>query len=72
MEQVKAEALPVGILDDIEVASLNRNLEHGDVLVMVTDGLLYAKKGEEDREAWFSKVLLEVAGMPRNRWRNCC
>lgn len=62
--QVRAEALPVGILDDIEVASLNRNLEHGDVLVMITDGLLYAQKTGEDREAWFSKVLLEVADMP--------
>lgn len=64
VEQVRADALPVGILDDIEVASLNRSLEHGDVLVMVTDGLLYAQKAGEDREAWFSKVLLEVADMP--------
>ncbi|OPZ74380.1 MAG: Stage II sporulation protein E [Firmicutes bacterium ADurb.Bin456] len=64
VEQVRAEALPVGILDDIEVATLSRNLEHGDVLVMVTDGLLYAKKAGEDKEAWLSEVLRDMADMP--------
>ncbi len=63
VEQIRAEALPVGILDDIEVASLSRNLGQGDVLVMVSDGLLYAKKAGEDKEAWLSEVLRDMADM---------
>lgn len=62
--QIKASSLPVGILEDIEVASLNRALEPGDVLVMVTDGVLDAYHGAGDREEWLAEVLPDVADMP--------
>ena len=62
--QIKASSLPVGIIEDIEVVSLSRALEPGDVLVMVTDGILDAYQGAEDREEWLAEVLLDVADMP--------
>ncbi len=64
VSQVRVNSLPVGILDDIEVASLSRELELGDVLVMVTDGLLDAQTAAEDQEEWLSRVLPDVAEMP--------
>lgn len=62
--QIKASSLPVGIIEDIEVVSLSRALEPGDVLVMVTDGILDAYQGAGDREEWLAEVLLDVADLP--------
>lgn len=62
---IKASSLPVGIIEDIEITSLNRTLEHGDVLVMVSDGLLEVPRGKEDKnkEEWLTDILLDVADM---------
>lgn len=60
---IKASSLPVGIVEDIEVASMSRKLQPGDVLVMVTDGVLDAYQGPEEREDWLAGVLREVAHM---------
>jgi len=61
---IKASSLPVGIIEDVEVTSLNGTLEPEDVLVMVTDGVLDAYRGAEDREEWFARTLLEVKDLP--------
>jgi len=62
--ELKSSSLPVGIVEDIEVSSMNRNMEPGDVLVMVTDGVLDACRGTGDRETWLVQVLKDVAEMP--------
>ena len=61
---VKAGSLPVGIVEDIEVASMSKKIQPGDILVMVTDGLLEAYRGQEEPEDWLSGILLEVSHMP--------
>ncbi|NPV74478.1 MAG: stage II sporulation protein E [Pelotomaculum sp.] len=62
--QVRAGSLPAGIIEDIEVVSLRRALEPGDVLVMVTDGILDAYHGPGDREEWLAEVLLQIGNVP--------
>jgi len=62
--RIKASSLPVGIVEDIEVTSLSRTMELGDVLVMVTDGVLDAYRGTGDREEWLTEILLDMADMP--------
>jgi stage II sporulation protein E len=63
VELIKASSLPVGIIEDIEVATVNRTLEPGDLLVMVTDGVLDSYKGSGDREEWLAGILLDVTEM---------
>lgn len=63
VEIIKASSLPVGIVDDIEVSTVSRVLEPGDLLVMVTDGVLDSCKGEGDREEWLAGILSEVMDM---------
>lgn len=40
VEIVRSASLPVGIVDDVQVASRKRLLRPGDLLVMVTDGVI--------------------------------
>ena len=61
---LQASSLPVGIIKDIEVASISRKLRPGDVLVMLSDGVLDACRGEKDREDWVCGVLREIGDLP--------
>jgi stage II sporulation protein E len=63
VDLIKASSLPVGIVEDIEVATMNRKLQPGDMLVMITDGVLDAYQGPEDREEWLAGILADVAHM---------
>jgi len=64
VNRIKASSLPVGIIEDFEVASISGTLAPEDVLVMVTDGVLDAYRGAEDREEWFARTLMEVKDLP--------
>ena len=64
VSRIEACSLPAGIIKDIEVATLNRDMEPGDVLVMVTDGILDVYQGSGEREEWLEEVLTDVMGMP--------
>ncbi|HHW44342.1 MAG TPA: stage II sporulation protein E, partial [Desulfotomaculum sp.] len=57
---IRASSLPVGIIKDIDVASVTRKLAAGDMLVMVSDGILDSCRGPGDREDWVVDVLREV------------
>ncbi|MDD3652688.1 MAG: stage II sporulation protein E [Desulfotomaculaceae bacterium] len=62
--QIRASSLPVGIIENIEVASQNRLLESGDKLIMITDGVLEAFNGANDKEDWLVKVLEDANKLP--------
>ena len=45
---MQAQTLPVGVLPDVESGSLQMKLEIGDVVVMMSDGVLESYPGGED------------------------
>lgn len=53
--------VPIGILQDIEVQSVQRQLAHGDILILVSDGV-YDAPQVYDREDWLKRQIenLEV------------
>ncbi len=57
IECVRSSSLPAGILHKIEVESFRVNLQPGDILVMITDGLLDSQKDVTDKEEWFTRIL---------------
>ena len=59
---ISASSLPVGILRDIDINIIERKLASGDVMVMITDGILSSRRGE-DREDWITGVLRELNGL---------
>jgi stage II sporulation protein E len=55
--------LPVGILDSVEVDVCERYLAHGDVVVMMTDGVAdsgSAGLGGSSGDGWVQKLLSEI------------
>ena len=61
IEVIKAEGLPAGILSDVRPEYLERKLEDGDKIIMVTDGVLDALAGE-DKEETMREVLSCISG----------
>ena len=49
MEHISSSSLPIGVMNSIEIESVKRQLEDGDFVIMVTDGVLDALPvGEQD------------------------
>jgi stage II sporulation protein E len=61
---IRADSLPAGIISDIEVFAVSREMNPGDMLVMVTDGIFDTYPGGGDKEDWISNVLQEVVSLP--------
>jgi len=57
---VSAGNLPIGILHDIEIDVLQVELQPGDTLIMMTDGILDAPGHAINKELWVKRVLQEI------------
>ncbi|MBC7766223.1 MAG: stage II sporulation protein E [Hyphomonadaceae bacterium] len=49
--------MPIGMMQNIDMDHMSRKLKSGDVLVMVTDGVLDAAPKDKVCEIWFSEML---------------
>lgn len=50
-------SLPVGILEEFQVEPIQEDLQDGDLLVMVSDGVLEAHRDINNKEKWLIKAL---------------
>ena len=57
---VTSSSPPIGILNNLETVSERKALRAGDIIVMVTDGVLDSPRGRDDREARLSRLLAET------------
>ncbi|AFC33705.1 stage II sporulation protein E [Paenibacillus mucilaginosus] len=57
---VTANNLPVGILADIDVDLVSVQLEHGDTLIMMTDGIYDAPGHAVNKEMWMKRMITEI------------
>ncbi|GAB6274572.1 MAG: stage II sporulation protein E [Peptococcaceae bacterium] len=61
---IQANSLPAGVLQDIEVTSVQRKLITGDVLVMLTDGVWDAFNGAGAEKEVLKEVLQKSSHLP--------
>ena len=55
---IKTSALPVGVVENLQFVSVSRVLEEGDLLVMLSDGVLDSYRGtDEDQDQWITGIL---------------
>ncbi|MGL4346417.1 MAG: stage II sporulation protein E [Cellulosilyticaceae bacterium] len=59
---VAGDSLPVGIVKEIEIETHKMQLQDGDMLIMVTDGLLATKSDVLGKEGTFKHFILEAGG----------
>ena len=56
MECIRSTTLPVGVLEQVEFDTCARKLYHGDIIVMISDGVLDGIIFE-DKEAYLADVI---------------
>ena len=59
VETITSTTLPVGVLNQVDIDGVSKKLYDGDIIVMVTDGVLDCIKGD-DKEKIFADLLLDV------------
>lgn len=57
---INSHSLPVGILRDVDIQVYEEELEDGDFIIMVSDGILDANYDEENKERWMAKVIQNI------------
>jgi stage II sporulation protein E len=65
VEVIKSTSIPVGILDEINIESQIISFKNGDMIVMVTDGIVDSNRDMSER--WITKALKEYnSGNPKD------
>lgn len=64
---IKSINLPAGVLDNIDIDLYDRNLEIGDIIVMVSDGVSEARVDTLKRELWISDLLTNIKAVRPQR-----
>lgn len=58
---ISANNLPVGILQEIDVDLIRVQLQPGDTLIMMTDGIYDAPGHAANKEMWMKRVIQEIS-----------
>lgn len=56
VEAITSTSLPVGVLNEVDIQGVSKKLYDGDMIIMVTDGVLDCMKGKEKEKA-FSELI---------------
>jgi stage II sporulation protein E len=57
---IESTSLPAGILSAVDLERTNVKLESGDLVIMVTDGIIDSKPNHPDKEDWMIRALRQV------------
>lgn len=60
VEIINSRTLPVGILKDVDFNLYEEYIEDGDIIIMVSDGVLDANRYIEDAELWMKDIITKI------------
>jgi stage II sporulation protein E len=69
--EVTANNLPIGILQDIEVDLIGSQLQSGDLLIMMTDGVYDAPGYAVNKDLWMKRVVQEIGAEDPQEFADC-
>lgn len=67
VDVIRSANLPAGVIDNIEIDLYDRNLEVGDIIVMVSDGVSEAQVDTLKKELWISDLLKNIRAVRPQR-----
>ncbi|TCP57674.1 stage II sporulation protein E [Tumebacillus sp. BK434] len=56
---IEGENVPIGILQEIDIQTVEEELKEGDLLILMSDGIFDAPKHTDDKEGWLKKRIEE-------------
>ncbi|MDP4088377.1 MAG: stage II sporulation protein E [Bacillota bacterium] len=59
VETVKSKTLPIGILDRVDIDIIDKKVKDGDIIVMLSDGVLECEGNNDSMELWIHDYLQE-------------
>jgi stage II sporulation protein E len=62
IDVVKSKTLPIGVLDKVDVEVINKKVKHGDIIVMISDGLSDCTADSESGIDWIAEYLENNSG----------
>ena len=57
---INSQSLPVGILKDVEFNLYEEYLEDGDIVIMMSDGVLEANENTSNEEIWMKNIIKNI------------
>jgi len=60
VEVINSQSLPVGILKDVDFNIYEEYLEDGDIIIMMSDGVLESNQKVENPERWMKNVIIGI------------
>ncbi|MDU5082377.1 stage II sporulation protein E [uncultured Tissierella sp.] len=60
VEIINSGTLPVGILKDIDFNLYEEYVEDGDIIIMMSDGVLDANRDIENAEVWMKDIIINI------------
>lgn len=64
---INANSLPVGILKDVDFQVYEDNIEDGDLIIMMSDGVLDSNDKVDDKEGWMTEVISNISSVNPQR-----
>ncbi len=61
VETIRSTTLPIGMFGNVDYDTVTKKLYEGDIIIMVTDGVLDSLK-EEDKEAAMEQLIMGISG----------
>ena len=60
VEKIEAMCLPAGISNKPDTVTFDKDLKHGDIIIMITDGILDANKEAVDKQASLQQFISQI------------
>src|SRR5699024_3531288 len=55
--QIQSNNLPIGIIEQVDMDIVNKELEHDDIIVMMSDGVYEGPKNIKNHEYWIKRKI---------------